>query len=157
VVGLEGLAAVVPVKGRFRWLRRAALGVGLVLVAIQLVPVDRSNPPVTADLPAPAPVRAVLRRACYDCHSHETAWPWYGFVAPVSWLIERDVREAREHLNFSTWERYTPEERSENLHEIREEVEEGDMPPASYLRIHRDAVLSAEDRAVLLEWGRGPE
>ncbi len=73
-------------------------------MAIQLVPVNRSNPTVEADLEAPEAVTAVLRTACYDCHSNETHWPWYSYVAPVSWLVAHDVEEARSEFSFSHWE-----------------------------------------------------
>jgi hypothetical protein len=131
------------------------LGVVVVLVAIQLVPVDRSNPRVEAEVPAPPEVRAVLRRACYDCHSHETVWPWYSRVAPVSWLVAADVHEGREELNYSTWNRYGAKKRVKKLKETWEEVEEGEMPPWWYLVVHRDAVLSAADRVSLRDWALG--
>ena len=144
-------------KRVFSWkvVRLVMLGVVAVLVAIQLVPMDRSNPPVTAEVRAPPEARAVLRRACYDCHSHETVWPWYSRVAPVSWLLARDVHEGRDELNFSTWDRYAADEQVKKLKKSWEEVEEGEMPPWLYLSVHRDAVLSAEDKAVLRQWALG--
>jgi hypothetical protein len=123
-----------------------------VLLAIQLIPVDRSNPAVEAEVPAPAEVRAVLRRACYDCHSHETEWPWYSRVAPLSWLIARDVRNGRRALNFSTWDRLNTKTKVKAMHESWEEVAEGEMPPWFYLAPHPDAYLSAEDRSLLRAW-----
>ena len=72
----------------------------------QLVPVERTNPPVEAEIVAEPEVHALLRRACYDCHSHETVWPWYAWVAPVSWLVAHDVDHAREELDFSRFESY---------------------------------------------------
>jgi heme-binding protein len=72
----------------FRWF---LLGILLALIVMQFVPVERTNPPVEQEVPAPANVRAMLRRACYDCHSNETRWPWYSHVAPVSWLVAHDV------------------------------------------------------------------
>lgn len=124
----------------------------IAIVAIQLVPVDRSNPPVEAEVPATAEAHAVLRRACYDCHSNETVWPWYSRIAPISWLLTRDVREGREALNFSTWNRLTTKEQIEALHESWEEVEEGEMPPWFYLPPHPDARLTPHDRSVLRAW-----
>jgi hypothetical protein len=125
----------------------------IVLFAIiQLVPVSRGNPPVTADIPTSPEVKAVLRRACYDCHSHETVYPWYSRVAPVSWLIAYDVAEGREELNYSTWERYNTEDRSENIHESWETVDEGEMPPWYYTVMHPAARLTPEDRAILRAW-----
>ncbi|MEO8032731.1 MAG: heme-binding domain-containing protein [Gemmatimonadota bacterium] len=124
------------------------------LVGIQLVPVDRINPPTETEVPASAQVRAVLRRACYDCHSNETVWPWYSRVAPVSWLVADDVHEGREELNFSTWNRYTAEQQRKKLNKSGEEVAEGEMPPRLYLPLHPDARLTADDRALLRAWSQ---
>jgi hypothetical protein len=138
----------------FRWkvLRWIVFGVLSALVGMQLVPVNRSNPAVEVEVPAPTNVRAVLRRACYDCHSNETMWPWYSKVAPFSWLVARDVHEGRKELNFSSWNQYTTKQQMKKLKESWEEIAEGEMPPWFYLPVHRDAVLSAEDRVLLRTW-----
>ena len=133
-------------------LRWFLLGILLALIVMQFVPVERTNPPVEEEVSAPANVRAMLRRACYDCHSNETRWPWYSHVAPVSWLVAHDVHEARKHLNFSTWNQYNAKRQARKLNEVWEEVDEGEMPLWYYLAIHRDAKLSAEDRALLRTW-----
>ncbi len=100
--------------------------------------VDTSNPPVTADVPASAAVKGILRRACYDCHSNETQWPWYGRIAPVSWLLARDVREGRAELNFSTWNQYSTQQRVKKLKESWEEVAKPrDVPPPAHRRSRR--------------------
>jgi len=67
-------------------------------VFIQFIPVDKSNPPVIVDIPTPPEVKAILKRACYDCHSNETVWPWYSQIAPISWLLARDVHEGRTEI-----------------------------------------------------------
>lgn len=124
----------------------------LALVAIQLVPIDRTNPRVETEVPASTEVRSVLRRACYDCHSNETRWPWYTRIAPASWLIARDVSEGREELNFSTWDRLSAEDRAEAIRKSWETVDDGEMPPWFYLPLHPEARLSADDRALLRAW-----
>lgn len=130
------------------------LGVLLVLLLIQLIPVSRENPPVSEEVPAPPEVRALLARACYDCHSHETRWPWYSAIAPASWLVANDVEGARKHLNFSTWDRYDAKRRRKKLEEAREEVREGEMPLWYYVLAHPDARLGKEDRELLRTWTR---
>jgi mono/diheme cytochrome c family protein len=122
------------------------------LVAMQLIPLERSNPPITADVDAPTVTKEVLRRACYDCHSHETVWPWYAWVAPVSFLVVHDVEEARQHLNFSTWDRYAAEKARKKIDEVLEEVEEGEMPLFYYLWMHPEARLTPDDRAAIERW-----
>lgn len=141
------------VRQSLKWSGMAAV---VALVAIQLVPVDRTNPPVESEVPAPPEVREVLRRACYDCHSNESVWPWYSRVAPVSWLVAHDVQKGREELNFSTWNRLTTKDQVEKMKESWEEVEESEMPPWFYLPAHRDARLTDRDRALLQEWAKSP-
>lgn len=132
------------------WVPLAGVVGGLVL--IQLWPVERTNPPVTAEISAPPEVMEVIRAACYDCHSNETRWPWYGYVAPVSWLVAHDVNEAREKLNFSEWGLLSQEDVAESREEVWEEVEEGDMPLRKYVWLHPEARLSEEQRQVLRRW-----
>jgi len=124
-------------------------------VAIQLVPIDRTNPPVTGELAAPPELHGILRRACYDCHSNETVWPWYSRVAPVSWLVASDVYEGREHLNFSIWNEYPDERRTKLRMEISKEVREGEMPPFQYVPAHPEAKLSEGDKGVIHAWAGG--
>jgi hypothetical protein len=127
-----------------------------VLILIQLVPVERSNPPVTGEISAPLPVMEVLRNSCYDCHSNETEWPWYSHVAPVSWLVVRHVTMGREQVNFSDWESLTDDDRDHAREEAWEEVEEGNMPHRGYLRWHPEARLTPDQMEILEEWARGP-
>lgn len=139
-------------KGRA--VNRVLIALLVAVVAIQFVPVERTNPPVDGEVPASAEVRAVLQHSCYDCHSNATVWPWYGRIAPFSWLVAKDVREARAELNFSTWARLAPREQAHLLQEIGKEVEEGEMPPRLYLLPHPQARLSAADKAILLTWAQ---
>jgi hypothetical protein len=141
----------VSVRDSLTVARVAFVGV-ILFAAIQLVPMTRDNPEVEEEVAAPPAVRDILRRACYDCHSHETSWPWYSFVAPVSWWVVSDVHEAREHMNFSTWNDYDEDERIELLEEAWEEVEDGDMPLWFYLPLHPEAKLSDADKKLLQGW-----
>lgn len=137
-----------------RWTRRALVG-GLVLVGgAQLVPVDRSNPPVRAEVQAPPAVQSILKRSCYDCHSHQTRWPWYSYVAPVSWLVAHDVHGGRGDLNLSDWPRLDFEAQDLQLADIRRQIEKKKMPLGIYLLMHRDAKLSDADRATIVDWTR---
>ena len=139
-----------------RWIIVSGFGVLILLVAIQFIRVDSSNPPVTGDVPGSPAAKAILRRACYDCHSNETEWPWYARIAPISWWIARDVRKGRSELNFSTWNQYSTQQQVKKLKESWKEVAEGEMPPWYYLPAHRNARLMAEDRAVLRQWAQEP-
>jgi hypothetical protein len=135
-----------------RWLVRIALGLLALFALIQLVPAGRTNPPATGPIGGPPEALAVLRRACFDCHSNETRWPWYAYVAPVSWLVVRDVEQGREHLNFSVWGGYSAKKRISAADEAAEEAEKGSMPLSQYLWMHPDARLSPADVQTLRRW-----
>lgn len=127
-------------------------GVIIIVLAIQFVPVNRDNPPITAAINAPVDFSTIIKRSCYDCHSNETEWPWYSFIAPASWLIASDVHDGRKHLNFSTWEDLTQERRLIKAEEIWDEVSDGEMPLGIYLIMHSDASLSDSDKEVIKTW-----
>jgi len=115
--------------------------------AIQLVPYgrDHDNPPVTREpIWDRAETRALASRACFDCHSNETTWPWYADIAPVSWLVQHDVDEGRAVLDFSEWDR-TYEEAEESSETVRE----GEMPMAVYTWMHPAARLDPDEREQL--------
>lgn len=125
--------------------KRIGVFLAAMILAIQFVPVERTNPPVTGEPKwDTAATRALAVRACFDCHSNETRWPWYSYVAPVSWLVARDVRKARGKLNFSEWPRG-------DLDEAVEEIEEGNMPLKEYLLLHPEARLSDSERKALID------
>src|SRR6478752_3717270 len=88
-----------------------AVAIAALFLTAQAIQIRRVNPPVTAEAQLPAPVRDVVRRSCYSCHSNETEWPWYAYVAPASWLVGHDVNDGRRHLNFSEWGAYKPDVR----------------------------------------------
>jgi hypothetical protein len=141
-------------KKTVRWALTAA---AVAAVAIQLVPVTRTNPSPRTVVAVPPEVHQVLQRACYDCHSNDTRWPWYSRVAPVSWLVAHDVSEGREHLNFSVWPQISTAQRAKAKHEIAEALSEGEMPPWLYLPAHPDAKLTAEELSLLRGWAAASE
>ena len=128
--------------------RKLLVGVFVLLVAIQLIPYGRThaNPPVVQEPQWDSPAtRELARRACFDCHSNETVWPWYSNIAPLSWIIQRDVEEGRRKLNFSEWNR--PQEEGG---EITEVIREGEMPPFYYVITHPAAALSEQEKQILI-------
>lgn len=127
----------------------------LVLLAIQFVPVSRTNPPAGDGPLVDAEVGGLLRNACYGCHSYETRWPWYSRIAPVSWLIAGHVNEGRAHLNFSRWPALDFDLEDELLRQIAAEVKSGRMPPASYKLLHPEARLDASQQDLLVRWAGG--
>lgn len=132
--------------------RKIALGIIGLLVAIQLVPVKRDNPPETAPLQAEAEVTAIFQRSCFDCHSNQTVWPWYSKVAPLSWMVAHHVQEGRDHLNFSDWEALSDQKKRKLAGEIMDEVGEGEMPLKGYPQMHPEARLTGADLNVIKAW-----
>jgi hypothetical protein len=126
---------------------------------LQIAPVKRlgiptqdigNNPPERFKLDAPPEVEAVMRRACYDCHSNETRWPLYSRIAPGSWLMARDIHNGRSHLNFSKWADVDEDERKDDRENCWEQIESGAMPKWFYVfPFHPDAKLSDADKALL--------
>ena len=103
----------------------------------------------------PEEVSTMIRNACYDCHSQETNFPWYSYVAPVSWLVASDINKGRYHLDFSHWQRLEKKDKIKILDEIAEEIEDGSMPMKIYIPLHPEAKLSDEDRETLILWAEG--
>jgi hypothetical protein len=122
------------------------------LVAIQLVPSGLTNPPSKGEVYAPPEIHDTLRRSCYDCHSNQTQWPWYGHVAPFLWAVARDIELGRRQLNFSEWGDYYPATRRRKLQWMGRALQQEVMPPLSYLLIHPSSRLSPQVRAQLERW-----
>jgi hypothetical protein len=120
--------------------------------AAQFRPVRLTNPSPKGELSAPPGIDAMLRRACYDCHSDRTRWPWYSRVAPFSWLVAHHVDLARKGVNVSEWGAYYPATRVRKLEWIERALQEDVMPPWSYRLMHPGARLSGEDRTRLVRW-----
>jgi len=134
------------------WMKRIGIALEIALFAAQFVPVVRSNPMERNFPDAPAEVQTLMRRSCNDCHSNETNWPWYAQVAPVSFLVARDVKEGRKKLNLSVWDRYDDVRIARKKNEIAKEVGRGNMPPWYYVPLHPEAKLSAQERELIVMW-----
>ena len=140
-------------KKKLKWIF-AALAVAFVL--LQFTNPPRTNPPAVNDLMAasapPPHVAAMLRAACYDCHSGETRWPWYSRVAPMSWQIAKDVDDGRANLNLSDWPSENSKRATKKLEDMSEQIGYGEMPPKKYTLIHADARLTEGQRKELTDW-----
>lgn len=148
-----------PALGRDarRVLRNGSLALVSILVAAQLIQPDRANPPVSPERslwkdPRVDPrVGRILRRSCADCHSHETTWPWYSKISPVSWMVSRHVIRGRAKLNFSDWSGTS----TDQLEEIYDSIAKKKMPLPSYMLLHPDARLSQAEVDLLTAWTDG--
>lgn len=130
----------------------------IAFVVVQFYRPERADPPIVqaetleATVPVPANVAGILTRSCNDCHSNQTIYPWYSNVSPFSWLLIEHVEEGRRELNFSVWNSYSAKKKRRKFDEICEQVTSGEMPHNQYLWLHRDAILSAEDKKILCDW-----
>ena len=144
------------------FLRGALLGFCGLVAGIQLIRPARTNPPVDqshtleAVVFVPPKIESILQRACDDCHSDLTRWPWYSNVAPVSWFVIDHVDSGRRHVNFSEWLRRDTKNPAEYTRErfqaMCRQMQTGDMPLTSYLLVHRTAKLSQDDIETICQW-----
>lgn len=126
----------------------------VLLLAIQLIPVDRSNGPETAPLRAAPEVLAVFQQSCFDCHSQQTVWPWYAKVAPVSWWVAHHVTEGREKLDFSSWENLPGDRKRKLAGEIYDEAAQGEMPLRGYPQMHPAARVTGAELNLIKGWSQ---
>ena len=116
--------------------------------------VNASSGHLLAGAQIPELLRELVERKCGNCHSEAVEWPFYSRVAPVSWLLEHDVLEAREHMNLSRWDTYSNQEKSDLLSRLAAKARSGEMPPARYTAIHGDSKLLPKDQDSLYDWAK---
>jgi hypothetical protein len=144
-------------KKIFRW---TAISFAILFTGLQFVRPAKTNPAIDQtrtleqQIQMSEEVRSTLKRACYDCHSNETRWPWYSQVAPVSWFVIDHVNHGRSHLNFSDWLHYDKSAQSNNLRLIEATVKADTMPMSSYLLVHNEAKLSPDDKIIIIDWAK---
>jgi mono/diheme cytochrome c family protein len=140
-------------KGRLQIVSSILLG-GIVLMSLATAPPKSAaaRQPVLVGAQVGPQVLAILQRSCQDCHSDMTHYPWYSYVAPVSWLIREDVTHGRQHLNLSRWGEYSIQRRERSLSEIANQVKDREMPLPQYTVIHRTARLSDAEVDAVFQW-----
>ena len=138
-----------------KWSGLAVLVIGL---GIQLIQPERTNPTVDeskiiyAHVNVPPEVKAILERSCYDCHTHTTKWPWYSYVAPVSWFLAKDVKNGRASMNLSAWGDYSQRKQIAKLDQICQELMDDAMPIKPYRIMHPNAALSKAEVDMICTW-----
>lgn len=142
--------------------KAALLALLAAFIAAQFIQPDRTNPPLDpkASLASvvhpPAEVVATLDRACGNCHSNRTVWPWYSKISPVSWIITGHIEEGREHMNLSRWDLYGPETSAQRLKAMCSEMREGEMPPSYYTPFHSEARVTESEIAAVCAIAQKP-
>lgn len=138
--------------------KKIMMGLLVALVAIQFIhPAKNINPEMSAQHIAktyqvPDSVQHILEKACYDCHSNNTKYPWYNNIQPVAWWLNNHVQEGKEELNFSEFGTYPLKRQSGKLKKAAHEVEDGGMPMSSYTWIHKDAILTPAEKELFMAW-----
>lgn len=134
-------------------MKRALFIFLIIFIVMQFIRPDRINIAVEKDMEIQTPIEIsqIFQAACYDCHSNETKWPWYSQISPFAWVIQNHVTEGRKALNFSTWEKYTEEEKKEHLKDIYRTAY-ASMPLPSYIFAHEEADLTKEQRNLIRIW-----
>jgi hypothetical protein len=142
-------------------MKRIVVIIIILLVAIQFIRPSRNQTTelsandITKHYTVPDTVAAILKRACNDCHSNNTRYPWYTNIQPVGWWLQHHVNEGKGELNFSEFGTYTAKRQSHKMERVAKQVQKGEMPLDSYLWIHKDAILSEGEKKVLIDWANG--
>lgn len=141
-----------------RILKIILIAVAVAFVAIQFFQIDKTNPPIVyaetleSVVSVSPDVTIILGKACNDCHTNKTIYPWYAYVQPAGWLLQSHIDEGKRNLNFSKFATYDANRREKKLEEICEQIETGEMPLPSYTWIHRDAILTDSEKKALCDW-----
>lgn len=142
-------------------IKKTLLGLLVVLVVIQFIHPDKNiSSTLTAQdmnamYPIPDSVNVVLQKACYDCHSNNTKYPWYNNIQPVAWWLNDHISEGKRELNFSEFGKRTLPKQAKKLKKLAHEVEDGGMPLDSYTWIHKDAKLTDQEKKMIIDWALG--
>ena len=134
-------------------MKRTLLIFLILFIVMQFIQTEKTDEQVdkSLEIKADEQVMTIFKTACYDCHSNEVKYPWYSTIAPFSWVISTHIEEGKKALNFSIWEKYTTEEKSEHLKDIYRTVY-ASMPLQSYLWLHKEADLTKEQRSFIRDW-----
>ena len=141
-------------------IKKILLGLLIVVIAIQFIqPARNKNGQVIATdiskiYSLPQSVQATLKTACYDCHSNNTNYPWYTNIQPVGWMMARHIKEGKEELNFSEFGSYSERRQLSKLRSIENSIKDGSMPISSYTIIHKNARLTKEEKAQIIDWAK---
>jgi len=138
--------------------KKIIIGLLLIIVAVQFYsPVQNKDLSAMSDhiskvVTIPDQVNGILKKACYDCHSNNTSYPWYAQIQPVNWYLNKHIKAAKAQLNFDNFKHYSTRRQLSKLRAIENSVEEGTMPIASYTLIHKNAVLSKSEKKLVMAW-----
>lgn len=139
-------------------IKKVLLAAGIVFVALQFIqPVKNINnqefaTDISKTIPVPGNVQAILKNACYDCHSNNTRYPWYAYIQPAGWLLSTHIAEAKDKLNFNEFGNLSARRQISKLDGIANSIKDDIMPLSSYKLMHRSAQLTADEKELLIKW-----
>ena len=138
-------------------MKKVLLVILVVIILIQFIRPEKNfskdaTNDITTVMPVSEEVKQLIKTSCADCHSNKTVYPWYSEIAPVSWYLAQHVNEGKEHLNFSEWAAYNNNQKSHIINDLKEVLEDHEMPLKSYLIIHKDAEMTQNNYETLLNW-----
>jgi len=139
-------------------IKKILLGLLVILVLIQFLQPARnvSGQAMPNDISKmvvmPADVQGILKKACYDCHSNNTDYPWYARIQPLHWFLNYHIQSGKSELNFNEFGTYTPRRQQNKLRSVAHSLEDGSMPLSSYILIHRNAILSEAEKSLIINW-----
>ena len=143
-----------------RLMKKILLVLLIVFIAIQFVQpaLNKSGQDLSTDISKrvsiPENVNAILKTACYDCHSNHTNYPWYSYVQPIGWILHNHITNGKKELNFTEFRSYATRRQQSKLKAIADQVKDDEMPLASYRFIHKNSRLSKEEKTILITWAR---
>jgi len=126
------------------------------ILLLQFIKIDMPTPPAATakdEIKVPKEVMALLKKSCYDCHSNNTKYPWYGHIAPISWQVDSNIINGRKWLNFSIWSKYD-EKKKQKIYKGIVNALRIKMPPAEYLLVHKEARLTPKERDIITNWAK---
>ncbi len=143
--------------------KKILIAASLLVIVIQFFQPDRKTvalspaTDISSVVPVPDSVKQVLIKACYDCHSNNTRYPWYSYVQPIGWFLAGHIKEGKNFLNFSEFGSYTERKQMSRFDGIANNVRDDEMPLKSYTLIHRDARLAEKEKELLINWAAKSE
>ena len=138
-------------------MKRLLLIILVLFILIQFIKIEKNDSKnemnsISTVMEIPVEVNKIIQTSCLDCHSNSTKYPWYSKIAPASWFLAQHIKEGKEHLNFSEWTTYNKDQKEHIIKDLKEVLNEREMPLKSYLLIHKDAKLTENQYQILYDW-----
>lgn len=141
-------------------LKKIGLGILIVIVLLQFIPTKKNQTSIVSSnsieqkYNTPENVQTILKKACFDCHSNNTVYPWYSHIQPIGFWLNNHINEGKEELNFSEFNSYENKKARKKMEKVISSQEKGWMPLSSYTLIHKDATLTSTEKTIIIDWAK---